>query len=187
MASAHFDCFTRALNHWHLPLNKRRPIVPDKQGHFYRTLARGVQTLRQGCWRCMTMYLGVVLRRLVRLNDRRLRLSPIVHHAAYEYSSSSGRGQHQINTLRWRHNAGDGVSNHQPHDCLLKCLFRRRSKETPKHRVTGLCAGNLPVTCEFSAQRASNAENGPIWWRHHVSPPDTMLILVNSAFRNSHM
>ena len=23
--------------------------------------------------------------------------------------------------LRWRHNGLDGVSNHQPHDCLLNC------------------------------------------------------------------
>ena len=36
-----------------------------------------------------------------------------------------------------------------------------------KHRVTGLCAGNSPVTGEFPAQRASNAENVSIWWRHH--------------------
>ena len=28
--------------------------------------------------------------------------------------------------LRWRHNGRDGVSNHQPHDCLLKSLFGRR-------------------------------------------------------------
>ena len=28
--------------------------------------------------------------------------------------------------LRWRHNGHDGVSNHQPHDCLLKRLYRRR-------------------------------------------------------------
>ena len=27
--------------------------------------------------------------------------------------------------------------------------------------------GNSPVTSEFPAQRASNAENGSIWWRHH--------------------
>ena len=27
--------------------------------------------------------------------------------------------------------------------------------------------GNSPMTGEFSAQRASNAENGSIWWRHH--------------------
>ena len=31
-------------------------------------------------------------------------------------------------SLRWRHNGGDSVSNHQPHDCLLNRLFGRRSK-----------------------------------------------------------
>ena len=29
------------------------------------------------------------------------------------------------------------------------------------------CAGNSPVTGEFPAQNASNAENVSIWWRHH--------------------
>ena len=32
------------------------------------------------------------------------------------------------NSLRWRHNGCDSDSNHQPHDCLLKCLFGRISK-----------------------------------------------------------
>ena len=71
-------------------------------------------------------------------------------------------------TLRWRHNGRYSVSNHQPHDCLLNGLFRRRSKKTSKLRVTGLCAGNSPGTGEFPAQMASNAENVSIWWRHHV-------------------
>ena len=71
-------------------------------------------------------------------------------------------------TLRWRHNDRDGVSNHQPHDCLLNRLFRRRSKKTSKLRVTGLCAGNSPGTGEFPAQMASYAENVFIWWRHHA-------------------
>ena len=70
-------------------------------------------------------------------------------------------------TLQWRHNGRDGVSNHQPRHCLLNRLFRRRSKKTSKLRVTGLCAGNSPVTSEFPAQRASNAENVSIWWRNH--------------------
>ena len=52
-------------------------------------------------------------------------------------------------TLQWRHNERDGVSNHQPHDCLLKGLFRGRSNKTSKFRVTGLCARNSPVTGEF--------------------------------------
>ena len=34
--------------------------------------------------------------------------------------------------LHWRHNEHDGVSNHQPHDCLLNGLFRCRSKENIK-------------------------------------------------------
>ena len=45
--------------------------------------------------------------------------------------------------LRWRHNERDGVSNHQPHDCLLSRLFWRRSKKSSKFRVTGLCEGNI--------------------------------------------
>ena len=69
--------------------------------------------------------------------------------------------------LEWRHTGRDSVSNHQPHDCLLNRLFRRRSGKTSKLRVTGLCAGNSPGTGEFPAQVASNAENVSIWWRHH--------------------
>ena len=64
-------------------------------------------------------------------------------------------------TLQWRHNGRDGVSNHQLHEFLLNRLFRRRSKKTSKLRVTGLCEGNSPVTGEFPAQMASNAEKVP--------------------------
>ena len=71
-------------------------------------------------------------------------------------------------TVQWRNNGRDGVSNHQPYDGLLNRLFRRRSKKISKLRVTGLWAGNSPVTDEFPAQMASNVENDSIWWRHHV-------------------
>ena len=70
-------------------------------------------------------------------------------------------------TLRWRHNERDGVSNHQPHGCLLNRLVRHRWRKTSKLRVTGLCEGDSPVRGEFPAQRASNTENVSIWWRHH--------------------
>ena len=69
--------------------------------------------------------------------------------------------------LHWRHNGCDGFSNFQPHQCILNRLFRRRSKKTSKLIVTGLCAGNSPVTGEFPAQMARNAEIVSIWWRHH--------------------
>ena len=76
--------------------------------------------------------------------------------------------QTQREHTRWRYNGRDGISNHQPHDCLLNRLFRRRSKKTSKLRVTGLSAGNSPVTGEFPTEMASNAENVSIWWRHHA-------------------
>ena len=61
-----------------------------------------------------------------------------------------------LKTLQWRHNERDGVSNHQPHDCLFNRLFRRRSNNTSKLRASGLCAGYSLVTGEFPAQRASD-------------------------------
>ena len=74
-------------------------------------------------------------------------------------------GEIAVLTLQWRHKwQRDFVSNHH---CLLNRLFRRKSKKTSRLRVTGLCVGNSPVTGEFPTQRASNAENVSIWWRHH--------------------
>ena len=59
--------------------------------------------------------------------------------------------------LQWCHKGRDGVSNHQPHDCLLNRLFRQRI-----HQSSASLATELP------AQMASNAENVSIWWRHHI-------------------
>ena len=47
-------------------------------------------------------------------------------------------------TLHWRHNEHDGVSNYQPHDCLLHCLLRSRWKKILKLRVTGRWPVNSP-------------------------------------------
>ena len=89
-------------------------------------------------------------------------------------------------TIPWRHNEGYGVSNHKPHNCLLKLLFRHRSKKTSKLHITGLCERNSPVTGEFPAQRASNAENVSIWWHHRdllfhvISSHDIDYIMTSS-------
>ena len=96
---------------------------------------------------------------------------------SYRSVSSSCRRQQLIKpwvTLQWRHDGHDGVLNHQPHQCLLNRLFRRRSKKTSKLCVTGLCA----VTGEFPAQRVSNAENVSIWWRHHDHRHSKSLLLL---------
>ena len=79
-------------------------------------------------------------------------------------------GYTMVIALQWRHNERDGVSNHWRLECLLNRLFRRRSKEKSKLRVTDLCEGNPPVTSGFPLQKDSNdAENASIWWRHHVA------------------
>ena len=72
----------------------------------------------------------------------------------------------QTDSLEWRHNERDGVSNHRRHDGLLNRLFSRRSNETSKFRVTGLCEGNSPLTA-IPCAKVSNAENVSIWWLHH--------------------
>ena len=41
-------------------------------------------------------------------------------------------------------------------------------RKTSKLRTTGPCEGNSPVTGELPAQKANNAENVFIWWRHPV-------------------
>ena len=94
-----------------------------------------------------------------------------------------------VHPLQWRHHECYGISNHQPHDCLISRLFRHRSKKTSKLRITGFCEGNPSVTGEFPAQRASNTENISIWWRHHnvcVCGPycqhSALVILSNKAF-----
>ena len=50
-------------------------------------------------------------------------------------------GKRFKSSLQQRRNGRDGFSNHQPHECSLNRLLRRRSKKTQKLRVTGLCAG----------------------------------------------
>ena len=70
-------------------------------------------------------------------------------------------------TLQWRNNECNVVSNYQRLDCLLNRLFMRKSKKTSNPRVTGIYEGTSPVTGKIPAQRANNAKNVSIWWRHH--------------------
>ena len=45
------------------------------------------------------------------------------------------------------------------------------SKKTSKLRDASLCEGNPPITGGIPSQKASNAENVSIWWRHHDTEP----------------
>ena len=76
----------------------------------------------------------------------------------YSNSALSSFSNHAM-SLQWRHNERDGVSNHQPRDCLLDYLFGRRSKKTSKLRVTGICVGNSLVTGKNSPHKR------PVTWK----------------------
>ena len=100
---------------------------------------------------------------LVHVTDRcHQQSNPLTEPVGARFTGPYAVLPYSFNSLQWRHNGRDSVSNHQPHDCLLNRLFRRRSKKTSKRRVTGLCAWNSPGTGEFPAQMASHAENVPI-------------------------
>ena len=76
-------------------------------------------------------------------------------------------------SLRWRHNGRDGVSNHQPHQCLLNRLFEYRSKKTSKLRVTGLCVGNSPGNSPHKCQSRGKCfhlmTSSCCWMAHHIT------------------
>ena len=98
-------------------------------------------------------------------------------------ANTQGTAPQKFVGLQWRHNELNDVSNHQPHDRLIR-LLTRRSKKTSKFRVTGFVWGihrQSPVAFEFPAQMASDAENVSIWWRHHGkfrARPNDILKLV---------
>ena len=78
---------------------------------------------------------------------------------------SLGRLGISVLPLQWRHNGRDSVSNHQPHDCLLRRRLFRHNENIKAPRHWPFFAVNSPVTGEFPAQMASNEENVSIWWR----------------------
>ena len=69
-------------------------------------------------------------------------------------------------SLQWRYNEHDGVSNHQHLECLPNHLFWHRSWHG-KHQSAALLSFVRGIHPWFPSQRASNAENISIWWRHH--------------------
>ena len=64
---------------------------------------------------------------------------------------------------------------------LFSQLFiEMQIKENIKAPRHWLWAGNLPGTGEFPVQRASNAENVSIWWRHHGNPRIFIMLTLSS-------
>ena len=72
-----------------------------------------------------------------------------------------------MQSLQWRHNGRDGVSDHQPYHCLLNRLFMRRSKKTSNSASLAFVRGinrrpvNSPQKWPVTQKKVS------IWWHHH--------------------
>ena len=77
-------------------------------------------------------------------------------------------------SLQWRHDERDGVSNHQPHDCLLMQPF---IKKTSKLRVTGLCAGNSPGL-------VNSPHKGPVTRKMFPFDDVIMIPYISNVHRN---
>ena len=114
------------------------------------------------------------------------------------------RHPHPPLSLLWRHNRHDGVSNHQPHDCLLNHLFRCRSKKTSKllafmrgihrgpvnsrtndqqrgkcfHFMTSSCGSGFVQTCSFY----TFYEHYSVTWAYDVSNHRQPNCLFNNLF-----
>ena len=171
----HYWPFARGIHRWPMNSSYKRPMVQSFYFFFDVSLSKLFSKLSSCGWYEMPRRPSDVI--VVRHNLMRLLLQYIISNEICMRSCCAciccGYGGVPVipyriekSSLLWRHNEPDGVSNHQPHDCLLNRFLRHRSKETSKC-VTGLCAGNSPETGELPAQMASNAENVSIWWRHH--------------------
>ena len=71
--------------------------------------------------------------------------------------------------LQWRHNERDGVSNHQPRDCLLNCLFKAQIKENIKASRHWALWGEFTGDRWIPHTKGSDVENISSPWRHHMS------------------
>ena len=82
-----------------------------------------------------------------------------------------------VHTLQWRNNGHDGVSNHQPSDCLFN-----RYSGTDERNIKAPChwpsCGEVTGTGEFPEQGTSYAENVSVWWRHHDLGIELYLVLM---------
>ena len=66
-------------------------------------------------------------------------------------------------------------------------FIQAQSKKTSKLLLTGLCDVYSPVSGEFPAQRATNAEKVAIWWRHHVSFDSSPFIIQMDPYISTHI
>ena len=113
-------------------------------------------------------------------------LYPKLHWNFWQHRCLTSLVPRARDSVRWRHNGRDGVSNHRRYDYSLNRLCRRRLKNTSMLPVTALREGNSPMTGEFPSKRDSNAENASIWWCHRIWLCYILLGLYHRFIMNSY-
>ena len=63
-----------------------------------------------------------------------------------------------VKSFQWRHNERVGVSNHQPHDCLLNRLFKVQIKETSS-------SASLAFVRRIHRWPMNSPQKGPVTWK----------------------
>ena len=97
------------------------------------------------------------------------------------------------NSLQWRHNGRDGVSNYQSHDCLLNRLFKAQKKKNQSSASLAFVRGihrwplNSPHKGPIARKMFPFDDVIMSWWRHgthiiflHLS--NMILVSSNLAF-----
>ena len=92
----------------------------------------------------------------------------------------------ECDSLQWRHNERDGVSNHQLIDYLLPRLFRRISKRTSKLCVTCLCGGihRWPINCPYKGR--VKRKIFPLMTSYYVAVSPWLLLKFQLSNRSTH-
>ena len=92
-----------------------------------------------------------------------------------------------FSSLQWRHNGRDGVSNHQPYLCLLVYWGAdQRKHQSSVSLAFGSLCGEFNDDRWIHTQRASDAENVSIWWRHRVALHATIIHGLSQSCYNDY-
>ena len=86
------------------------------------------------------------------------------------------RPANKLIPLQWLHNGRDGVSSHQPHDCLLNRLFKAQIKE--KHKSSA----SLAFVWGIYRSPVNSPHKGPV--TRKMFPFDDVIMMIHCDFKS---
>ena len=80
----------------------------------------------------------------------------------------------ELVSLQWRHNGRDGVSDHQPYDCSLNCIFKEQIKENFQS------SASLASVREIHRWPVNSPRKGPV--TRKMFPFDDVIMWMENIF-----